>query len=126
MKSILFLSLALLSFNAHAGSTSKKAVLQATMQRHLDEQLVDGAVIDIDLVTGGVRKLYPTKAHPMILMIGDYYILCSDLTDLEGNKSLVDYYIAREDEEFIVFRTEIDNRAPLRKLVKAGVAVQVK
>jgi len=120
MKALLALCFAVLSFSAFAAGTSEKAVLQAALQRHVESQLIDGAYRDIDLKTGKTRELYPTKTHPMILTLGDNYILCVTLSDKKGNKSLADYYIASRGDEFVVLRTEIDNRGALERLIKSG------
>lgn len=126
MKTFLILCFALISFGATAAGTSEKAVLQAAMQRHIDSQLVDGVVLDLDLETGEVTKLYPTKAHPMILKMGDNFVLCVTLNDTSGNKSLADYYMAPQGAEFVVIRTEINNRDALKNLMKAGVVKRLK
>lgn len=121
---LVFVSL-LLSGTASAG-TSEKALLQAAVQRHVDSQLVDGAVLNLDLETGEVTKLYPTRAHSMILTVGENYVLCVTLSDKNGNESLADIYMAPRDDTFVVIRTEIDNRDALAKLMKAGVAKRLK
>lgn len=121
MKILIVLSFALVSFGASAASTSEKAVLQAAMQRHVESQLIDGAVLNVDLETGAIQKLYPTKAHPMILTMGENFVLCVTLSDTDGNKLLADYYIAPQGDGFVVLRTEINNRDALKKLMKAGI-----
>ncbi len=116
----------LLPLQSLAAGTSEKAVLQAAMQQHLDRQLIDGAVLDLDLETGEIKRLFPTKAHPMILTMGENYVLCATLNDLDGNEYLADYYMAPNDGEFVVIRTEIDNRDMLKKLMQAGTVKRLK
>ncbi len=120
MKIIFAIIIALFSIGPVTASTSEKAMLQAAMQRYLDSQLVDGAILDLDLKSGEIRKLYPIESHPMILTLGENFVLCATLSDVEGNKSTIDYYFAPRGDSYIMFRAEIDNRKPLRKLMKAG------
>ena len=126
MKKLMVLCFALLPLTSASAGTAEKATLQAAMHKHIDSQLVDGAVLDLDLKTGEVDKLYPTRAHPMIMTMGDNFVLCITLSDKEGNESLADYYFAPKDDEFVIIRTEINNRKALEELVRAGVAKRLK
>lgn len=126
MRLIFILSLLLSSHTAFAVEASQKIVLQAAMQKHVESQLIDGAFLDLDLKTGEIQKLYPTETHPMVLTMGENFVLCLTLNDTEGNKYLADYYIASQDDSFVVIRTEINNRKALKKLMKAGVARRMK
>ncbi len=103
-----------------------KIALQTVMQQEIQESLVDGVIPHVDLATGEITELVPTKAHAMILSIGDNYVLCTDFRDPEGKFVNVDYYLTGKDGKFVVFQTEIDNRAPLKKLVKSGKATMIK
>jgi len=108
---------------AHATDTTElKAKLQASMQRSVERRLVDGALLSLDFETGETTQLYPVEAHPMILAMGDHFVLCSDLKALDGTSKTVDYYMAKNGNRYSIFRTEIDNRAPLKALMKAGKA----
>ena len=51
----------------------------------------------------------------MILSMGDDYVLCTDFRDPDGKFVNVDYYMTSRDGKYVVFQTEIDNRAPLKK-----------
>lgn len=96
------------------------AELQVAMQRHIDRSLVNGAILDIDLETGQLLELYPTTAHPMIMVGDGYYVLCADLATADGAQYEVDYYLAETERGFRVFRTEVDNRSVLRGLMGSG------
>jgi hypothetical protein len=122
----LFLLLALTSTTpAFAGQHVKEAErvqLQATMQSHIEASMVSGAVLDFDESTGEINELYPSTAHPMILSMGDKFILCTDFLDANGRQINADYYVAREGEGFVVFHTAYDRREVVEKLMKDGKA----
>jgi len=103
---------------------SVRTELQVTMQRHVDRSLIDGAVLHIDLGTGELMEFFPTAAHPMIMASEDYFIVCADLVDAEGNQFDVDYYITETARGYKVVRTEIDNRTELKALVSAGLVAE--
>lgn len=103
-------------------SIGDKAALQAVMQHHIERQLVDGAFLQMDFVTGQVRRLHPGSAHPMILHLGEYFVLCADFKDDDGRSVNIDFYIARKGNMHVVFQTVVDNRMPLMKLINRGKA----
>lgn len=100
--------------------------LQAATQRVIERSMIDGAIQHLDLASGKVTPLFPTENHPMVVSIGENYVLCADLTDGKGATMPVDYYLAPRGERFALIRTEIDNRAPLMALMDAGKAAAVK
>lgn len=97
-----------------------KATLQASMQQHIDRQLVEGAYLHLNPDTGEVTPLHPTTAHPMILSMGKYYVLCSDFRDARGSAVNIDFYLARRGRNYVVFHTAVAQRAQLERLMKAG------
>lgn len=94
-------------------SITDKANLQATMQRHISDQLVDGAYLHLEKETGEVRKLYAVSAHPTILQIGQFFVLCSDFRDKNGKTANIDFYIARDGDRYVIFKAIVDDRALL-------------
>ena len=92
---------------------AEKAALQATMQRHINRQLVDGAYLHLIKATGKIRKLYPVSAHPVILQVGKYFVLCSDFRDKDGKNANIDFYVARRDSGYLVFQAVVDDRQRL-------------
>ena len=102
-----------------------KALLQAAMQRYIDRHLVRGAFLQLNMKTGSVRKLYPGAAHPMILKMDDYFVLCTDFIDTAGKRINIDFYLAPKAQSYSVFQTVVDNRTPLKGWVKAGKATRV-
>ena len=114
---------------AKENTTALKAQLQAHLQRSIDRQLVEGAFMDLNLETGEMTPLYPVKAHPMVLRMGEdgnSFVLCSDLKSRDGKSVPVDFYMTRNGTRFTIIRTEIGNRAPLKALLKSGVAARLK
>lgn len=101
-------------------SLGEKANLQAAMQQHIDGQMVDGVYLYLDSKSGEVRALHPVTAHPMIFSLGEHYVLCSDFRDDEGEKVNIDFYLARDEANYVVFHTEIDDRKLLKQLMKDG------
>ena len=110
------------STSASAQGTVDKARLQAAMQQHIERHIVDGALLHFEAKTGAVKPLYPTQAHPMVIAMGDYFVLCTDLRDRAGNAMPLDLYMARKGRSYVVFHSEINNRTPLQKLMKKGIA----
>lgn len=121
---ILSLSLVMPS-TAFATSMADKIGLQAAMTQHIESTLIDGVVPHVELSEGVVVHLVPTKAHPMILTFGDRFVLCTDYRDPEGRFVNVDFYLTRRDGRFVVFQTEINNRAALERLMKDGKVAMV-
>ena len=112
---------ALLAMSAAADQTvgtADKAALQAAMQRHIDRSLINGAYLHLDFETGEVRKLHPVKAHPIILRMGEYFVLCSDFRDAAGKSVNIDFYLARQDRSYVVFRSAVDDHKNLQRLMK--------
>lgn len=118
------LVVAILTTAAAAGAPAmgigEKAALQAAMQRHIDRQLVDGVYLYLDSETGTVEALHPVVAHPMILRMGERFVLCSDFRDDDGNSVNVDFYLAPRGDSFVVFHAAIDDRELLQRLMRAG------
>ena len=112
--------------HATESMTETRITLQAALQRSLDASLIEGAVQRVDLDSGEVRNFYPVENHPMILEMGDLYVLCSDLMSKDGDRVTVDYFFAPTDGTYTVIQTEIDNRAPLEALMKAGKLSRLK
>jgi len=102
-----------------------RASLQATMRQHIERSLVDGSYLQLDTDTGEVHELTPVSAHPVILQMGKYFILCSDFRNDRGEDINVDFYIAPRGNSYLVFRTEIENREVVKRLMKAGKVARV-
>lgn len=118
------LSLALV-FSAGSASASqisveKKVELQASMLQHINAMTIDGVIPYVSLSDGSIADLVPTKAHPMILSFGDKYVLCTDFRNPEGEFVNVDFYLTKNEDRYVVFQTEINNREPLNKLMEDG------
>lgn len=113
---------------ANAGpnlSNADKATLQAAMFRSIDRSLVNGTYYHFDLAKTEIRNLYPSKAHPMILKMGDHFILCTDFRDAKGESVNVDFYLARTPKSFVVFHTAVDARKVVEEMMAAGKVAMV-
>lgn len=110
------------STSASAQGTADRARLQAAMQQHIERHTVNGAMLHFDPESGEVKPLYPTQAHPMVIAMGEHFVLCTDLRDKSGKAMPLDLYMARKGRSYVVFHSEIDNRSPLQRLLKKGIA----
>lgn len=123
------IAIALLTSGVNAAqsvSTNERILLQATMQKSINQQLVDGKYFYFDAINSKVQIVYPAKTHPMIVSYGNHFVLCTNFRTKEGKEVNVDFYITRRNDSFVVFDTLVDDRAPLHKLMKAGVAKVLK
>ncbi|MDP4593288.1 MAG: hypothetical protein NWT00_01830 [Beijerinckiaceae bacterium] len=102
------------------GSAAEKASLQAAMFQHIDQQLVRGSFLHVDFKRGEVEKLSPAKAHPMMLTMGNNYVLCTTFRRQNGTEVNIDFYAAKKEAGYSIFHTEVNNRGPLMALIKAG------
>jgi len=103
-------------------TTADKVALQSTMAQYIEQHTVGDAFLHVDPVTGIVEKLYPATQHPMIVRLNDVVVLCADLRTKDGKMVNADFYAARDNGQFVIFQTEIGNRAPLQALVMKGAA----
>ena len=117
----LAVSLASMTSVGHGARVSEKAALQAAMQQHIDRNLVRGAFLHLDTETGQVRRLYPLKPHPMILRMGEYFVLCADFKDVTGKSVNVDFYLARDADSFVIFHSAVDDRVTLERWLSEGI-----
>lgn len=99
-----------------------KVQLQADLQKHIYRSLVDGAYHTLDPARGEVIPLYPLVSHPMILKMGDYFVMCADFRDANGNDVDIDFYMIKQNKRFLIFRAEVDNHQLLDGLMKSGKA----
>ena len=101
-------------------SAAEKASRQAGMQQHIDRTLVGVAYLHLDSAKGEVAALHPFTAHPMIPRMGNYYVLCSDFHDVQGNPVNADFYMARRGKAYAVFEMSAAHRARLEPLMRDG------
>ena len=111
--------------SASSIAVDDQVALQATMASYIEAHLVDGVIPHVMLDKGEVVQLVPTKAHPMILSMGDDFVLCTDFRTEDGTFVNVDFYVARAGDGFVIFQTEIANRGPLEKMMEAGKVAMV-
>ena len=108
---------------AHASQMQETKVrLQSDLQKHIYRSLVNGAFHTLDSKTGEVIALYPRVSHPMILQMGEYYVMCADFRDDAGNDVDIDFYMIKKPRGYQVFRAEVNNHALLEGLMRDGIA----
>ena len=108
-----------------AGTTlglSDKAQLQAAMQAHIERASVAGRFLHIYSEDGVVRPLRPQVAHPKILRMEEYFVVCAEFEAPDGANVNIDFFVARRGKQFFVFDQQVDNRAFVRQLMKSGKA----
>lgn len=109
-----------------ADTTELKITLQSSLQRSIERLMVDGALRHMNFESGELEDYYPVENHPMIISLGDHYVMCSDLKRSDGTSVQVDYYLTAKGNRWALVQTEIDNRKPLKALMKAGKAKMLK
>jgi hypothetical protein len=115
-------SLAVTASTANSAGLTEKIELQAAMQQHINQVLVDGAYLYLDRESGEVQSLYPITAHPKILRMGEHFVLCADFRNADGEAVNVDFYITPKADSFVVFHSAIDDRKVLKQLMSEGAA----
>lgn len=103
-------------------STADKVALQSTMAQYIEQHTVGDAFLHVDPRTGQLEKLYPASQHAMIVRLNDIVVLCADLRTKDGQTVNADFYATRDNGQFVIFQTEIGNRAPLQALLMKGAA----
>lgn len=106
-------------------SLTDKVLLQSAMQQHVERSMVGGAFLHLDAASGGVRALHQEEAHPMILRMGKYFVLCASFRDDDGEHVNVDFYLAPHEKSYVVFQSLVEDREILQHLMKKGDAVRV-
>lgn len=97
-----------------------KAALQAAMYQHVDSQLVNGAFFRLDIGSGNVEQLAVTEAHPMILRVGEHFVLCSDFRSAAGKDVPIDFYVARQGAKLWSSTPRSPTVRHLEMMVSAG------
>lgn len=101
-------------------SLNEKANLQAAMQRYIDQQMVEGVYLYLENQSGEIRALHPVTAHPVILSVGRYHVLCFDFRDDQGKDVNVDFYMVRKNTSYVVFHAAVDDRKLLQRAMQTS------
>ncbi len=115
-------SFALVLPTAMAGSLGDNdlVALQAAMQSHIDQSVINGALLAIDAKTGELEHYYPTKAHPKVMTMGDNFVMCAEMVDDDGKESMANFYVAREGGRYVVFQSTFGADPALEQMMKDG------
>lgn len=103
-------------------SDAQLVQLQALLQRHIDSNLVDGAIPQIDNKDGHLLNYFPTKAHPKIMTTDNFIILCADFVDGDGKQVMANFYVANSNDHYVVFQSTFGHDPALEHLMKSGAA----
>ncbi|MCH9674596.1 MAG: hypothetical protein K0U93_24365 [Gammaproteobacteria bacterium] len=105
---------------------SERVLLQTQMQSFVEQSLVDGKYLHIDPARGKVVALTPMEAHPMIMKMGDYFILCAQFQNTDGDEVNIDFYFARQGDSFVVFDTLVERHDVIERLSKTMTVERVR
>ena len=105
---------------------ARVAELQIAMQQHIEQEKIDGAILNINFDTGEVERLFPVEAHPMVIELANGYVLCADLAREDGTTVPLDVYMVPDGGDLIIFDTVIANRGPLARLIRSGKATRIR
>lgn len=103
-------------------TTADRVALQSTMAQYIDQHMVGDAFLHVDTKSGEIVRLYPATQHAMIVRLNQVIVLCADLRMKDGQMVNADFYAMRDNGQFVIFQTEIGNRAPLQALIIKGAA----
>lgn len=92
--------------------------LHSVMQAQIARQVVGGYYLHLDPDSGEVQLLQPGPAHELVLRMGDYFVLCAEFFDPKGNEVSIDFYLAKRNQDYVVFATQVGNRSLLDRLKK--------
>lgn len=107
------------AMSGHPAPEAELVRLQATLQIHIERNLVAGALLQLDEKTGEIRQLYPAKAHPKIIVLGNYFYLCADFRDTDGKDVRINFYAAKDGDKYVIFQTTFEDNEELERLVES-------
>jgi hypothetical protein len=117
---VVLAALGMFPADGSAMTVGEKAAIQAAMQRFIDNQSVGGVYLYLDAKAGEVRGISPVTTHPMIMRMGEHFVLCFTFRDAAGSDVNVDFYLARKGDEYVVFHTAVNDSELLDGLMQDG------
>lgn len=99
-------------------SQEDKVALQMALLEYVDANLIGDQFFYFDPNSEATIALYPANLHPMIVPNGEIVFLCADFRDADGGKVDVDFVARKQDGEFFVFQTLVNNRDVVRRAMK--------
>ncbi|GJM15125.1 MAG: hypothetical protein DHS20C13_04520 [Thermodesulfobacteriota bacterium] len=76
---------------------------QEAMSNHIEKNQLDSSYVIYDAVIGQLLELELVELHSGIVKKGDYYVSCADFVDAKGNKYDLDFIVAENGSEYIVY-----------------------
>lgn len=95
--------------------------LQAALQSHIDVNLVDGAMLQMD-ASGSIDTYFPLRNHPKIMTAGDFLVMCADFVDSAGNPVMANFYVKSSAGQYVFFDATFGADPALEALMKSGAA----
>ena len=92
----------------------------------IKRQTVDGKFYYFDKKKEDIVALHPAKSHPMIMRMGDHFILCSSFRNVDGKKINIDFYVVRDGKTFKIVDTLVGQRGPVRRMMSKGIVVRAR
>lgn len=76
---------------------------QKAISDHIEENMLGDNYIIYDDVSGKLMMLELKELHSGIVKKGDFYVSCADFVDAEGNKYDLDFFVAENNGDYIMY-----------------------
>jgi hypothetical protein len=111
----------LLAMQAVPGSAaplnSEKLALKAKVVRHIEAHTEGGTYLFVDAEDTKLIKLKFLAMHPVVFAHPDgTYVLCADFENANGDKVLIDYYLRKIDQDYVVLSSLEGKRSILMRI----------
>jgi hypothetical protein len=98
--------------------TEVKAKLQSAMISHVDGVMVDGSYTYLDTTTNAFETVYPANVHPMVILAGSDYFVCSEMITEGGDTVTADFLVREVSGDYKVVQMIVNNRGALQAAMK--------
>lgn len=85
----------------------QRADIQAAMQTHIEEAMLDGKYVIFDAVEGGLYRLEMDNLHEGIVRKGEFFVSCADMRNANGDLFDLDFLVAEDNGEYRVIQSLI-------------------
>lgn len=76
---------------------------QKVMSEHIEQNMLGDEYIIYDDITGELMMLEFKELHSGIVKKGNFYVSCADFVDAQGNKYDLDFFVAENKGNYIVY-----------------------
>ncbi|WP_282121399.1 hypothetical protein [Ruegeria atlantica] len=98
--------------------TEVKAKLQSAMISHVDGVMVDGSYTYLDTTTNAFETVYPANVHPMVILAGSDYFVCSEMITEGGDTVTADFLVREVSGDYKVVQMIVNNRGAVQAAMK--------